>query len=109
MTNAGGEERVAASSAQRLRSRSKAAFGNQDRLEVAAAVARASGGLVNATQLAAEIGMVNTRVRAQLMALVDAGLLKGSLTSDRVRWYERRESAFWALVAELHDEWLNDG
>jgi predicted transcriptional regulator len=88
-----------------LRERSKLVFGNRDRLEVATAIARHADGWVNATKLAAELGIVNNRVRAQLVALTEAGLLEASPPDDRVRWYLRKESPFWDLCSALALDW----
>jgi hypothetical protein len=89
----------------RLRERSKLVYGNRDRLQVAVAVARSDSGLVNATDLAEETGLVNTRVRAQLIAFAEAGLLEAMPPDAGKRWYSRVESPFWRQCLDLAEEW----
>lgn len=84
------------------------ALGNRDRLEVGAAVARSPDGLVNATDLEVEIGLVQSRIRNQLVAFTDAeGRLMSALpqTSAGKRWYKRKESPFWEMCLKLYEEW----
>ena len=90
----------------RLRGLSKAVFGNRDRLEVAVAIAR-SDGFVNATDLCRELDLAQSRIRNQLVALADVGLLvSASLGADeRKRWYGRKTSPFWELCNVLYEEW----
>jgi DNA-binding transcriptional ArsR family regulator len=90
---------------QRLRVRSKAVFGNADRLEVASAVARSSSGVVHAQELSQQLGISPPRVRAQLLALVEADLMtllpRSGLTQD----YERRDDPFWAAMRSVYEHW----
>src|SRR4029077_12471137 len=89
------------------RARSKALFGNQDRIDVVLAIGRSDGGVVNATDLADETGLINSRVRAQLLALVDAELLREipPTGGDRKRWYVRQSSPFWRACLDLYNKW----
>lgn len=91
---------------ERLRDLSKIVFGNKDRLEVAVAVARSPDGVVNATDLHEEIGLAQSRVRNQLVAMAEARLLVvASSSTDVKRWYRREDSPFWQLCCSLYDEW----
>jgi hypothetical protein len=89
----------------RLRDRSKRVLGNADRLEVAAAVARASGDLVHAQGLANELGITAPRVRAQLLAFTDAGLMRVLPRDDRIVYYAPLDDPFWAAARDLHAAW----
>jgi hypothetical protein len=94
---------------ERSRQRSKNLFGNRDRLEVAVAIALSPDGVVNATDLAIELALPNTRVRSQLIALREAGLLIDTpAQSWGKRWYVRREHPFWQTCVELFDEWIHE-
>jgi hypothetical protein len=92
---------------ERIRERSKDVFGNKDRLDVAVAIARSADDAVNATDLAAETGLVNSRVRAQLLALTRADLLSEvpQTGEDLKRWYLRQESPFWQTCLDLYAKW----
>ena len=91
---------------ERVRTRSKLVFGNRDRLEVMAAIARSADGMVNATDLGAEIGMVQSRVRNQLVALAEAGMLTAYPRSPDVkRWYQRNECPLWAAGLAVYEDW----
>lgn len=84
---------------------SKALFGNRDRLDVAVAIARSKDNAVNATDLSIDLGVFNNRVRNQLVALADAGLLQAMPTGgDRKRWYLRRQVPFWDACVHLYEE-----
>jgi hypothetical protein len=85
---------------------SKHLFGNQDRLLVAAAIARAEPGALYAQALAELSGMTEKRVGLQLPHFLSAGLLTKlpKVGSERRIYYERRESAFWSLCASLATE-----
>jgi hypothetical protein len=89
------------------RALSKALFGNQDRIDVVMAITHSEDGVVNATDLAEKTGLINSRVRAQLLALVDAKLLDEvpPTGQDRKRWYVRRDSSFWQACLDLYDKW----
>ncbi len=87
-----------------LRRRSKLLFGNADRLEVADAVARSSG-VVHAQELSNELAISPPRVRAQLLAFVDAGLLVPLPRHGNVQNYERIDDVFWPTVRAVVSEW----
>jgi predicted Rossmann fold nucleotide-binding protein DprA/Smf involved in DNA uptake len=57
---------------------------------VIAAIARREDGPVSAADLERELGMANNRIRAQLLALCEAGVLQPlpGGRSERVRWYQ---------------------
>jgi hypothetical protein len=88
-----------------VRDRSKALFGNQDRLQVATAIARSQSDTINATDLSLELGMLNSRVRAQLIALADAGLLMAGPPTGGKRWYVRLKSPFWQTCIHFAESW----
>jgi hypothetical protein len=93
---------------KRLRKRSKQLFGNADRLEVAAAVASSSSGVVHAQELADQLGISPPRVRAQLLAFVDAGVMEVLPRHSNVVNYERLPDPFWTMVLEIVDGWRSD-
>lgn len=74
---------------------------------MATAVARSPLDIVNATDLAEEMGLVNTRVRAQLLAFVEAELLEEVPRgpNELKRWYRRLNHPFWELCLTLEDAW----
>jgi hypothetical protein len=89
-----------------LRSRSKALFGNMDRLVVAAAVAGSPDGVVNATDLSWQLRLANNRVRAQLLAFAEVGLLRAPPDTDgRKRWFVRIDDPFWDACRDLVLRW----
>jgi DNA-binding MarR family transcriptional regulator len=90
-----------------IRERSKLVFGNVDRLEVAAAVARAEPGAIFSRALAIELGWPDNRVQKQLKQFEAAGLLNAmpSVGGERRVYYERAESSFWRAAERLCDEW----
>jgi DNA-binding transcriptional ArsR family regulator len=96
--------KIGSDSRARLRQRSKRLFGNADRLEVALAVAESSG-LVHAQELADRLGISPPRVRAQLLAFVDAGVMQTLPRSGLLQNYERLDDPFWAFVGELIRTW----
>lgn len=87
-----------------LRLFSKIVFGNRDRLEVAAAIARSRDGFVNATDLQDELGIAQSRIRNQLVAFSEAGLLSAFPSSDLKRWYQRLDSSFWQACLDLYED-----
>jgi hypothetical protein len=94
---------------ERVRQRSKAMFGNLDRLDVAVAVALSDDGLVNATDLSWSLRIANNRVRAQLVTLADLGLLQPApLDGSGKRHYLRIENPFWQTCIELCREWVDE-
>lgn len=91
---------------EKLRQRSKAMFGSSDRLPVALAIAAAQDGAVNATDLSWELQLANNRVRAQLVAMADLGLLQPvPPDSGGKRWYVRLDSQFWDVCVDLYEGW----
>jgi hypothetical protein len=95
---------------ERIRQRSKAMFGNLDRLDVAVAIALSEDGLVNATDLSWDLRIANNRVRAQLLALTELGLLRPE-PGDRAgkRHYLRLENPFWQTCLNLYRDWIAEG
>lgn len=92
---------------ERLRERSKLVFGNKDRLEVIAAIAQNADDLISGTDLELEIGMSQSRVRKQLVALAEAGLLTAFPRSGDVRrWYRRNDSPLWEFGLSLYEDWI---
>ena len=83
-----------------IRARSKRLFGNADRLEVALAVAR-SAGLVHAQELSNQLQISPPRVRSQLLAFVEAGIMRALPRDGLVQNYERLEDPFWEFVSSL--------
>jgi hypothetical protein len=90
----------------RVREHSKRMFGNQDRLEVAVAVARVALGRVNATDLSRDVALAVNRVRAQLLALEALGLLTTVPTDDGRRVFLRVDDTdrFWSFVVDEFDD-----
>lgn len=85
---------------------SRLLFGNQDRLAVAAAIAVAEPGSIYGRSLAAQLGITDNRVGAQLKQLEGAGLLARlpQVGGERIVYYERTKSVFWDLVAKFVEE-----
>lgn len=86
-----------------VREHSKRMFGNQDRLEVAVAIARVELGKVNATDLHRDIDVAVNRIRAQLLALEAMGLLAKTGNEDNKRMFKLLDpdDRFWTFaVAE---------
>lgn len=69
------------------------------------AIARSPDGLVNATDLQWEIGIVQSRVRSQLISLTRAGLLSASQVGGK-RWYKRQASPIWDVALALFSDWM---
>jgi DNA-binding transcriptional ArsR family regulator len=92
---------------KRLRHRSKKLFGNADRLEVAYAIA-ASSGLVHAQELSDRLGISPPRVRTQLLAHVDAGLMTALPVVEQIKNYERVDDPYWRQIQQLVDAWSRD-
>jgi DNA-binding MarR family transcriptional regulator len=82
---------------------SKLVFGNQDRLLVAAAVAVAEAGSIYARNIAEQLGITDNRVAPHLRTFEAAGLLVSlpSVGGERRVYYERVDSSFWPLCADL--------
>lgn len=94
----------------RLRSMSKTLFGNADRVEVAEAVARSKSGVVNGQELHELLGISPPRVRAQLLALCSADLLRQLPRVGQRLNYEvvNRHDPFWGLVSEVATAWRSE-
>jgi hypothetical protein len=88
-----------------LRERSRVLFGNADRLEVAIAVARSPSGVVHAQGLGNEVKITPPRVRAQLLAFVEAGVMRQLGRIGQTVDYERIDGPFWRAVELLGEEW----
>jgi hypothetical protein len=88
---------------ERVRERSKIVLGNRDRAEVGAAIGLSPDRFVNATDLSLELGLANSRVRAQLVALCKGGYLRDhpSVGASEKKMYERVEASLWAACREL--------
>jgi hypothetical protein len=91
----------------RVRGQSKLLFGNVDRVEVAAVVARAERGGIYSRALAVELGWPDNRVQKQLKQFAEAGLLTAlpQLGGERRVYYERADSSFWGACEQLLSEW----
>jgi DNA-binding transcriptional ArsR family regulator len=68
-------------------------------------VAQASGGLVHAQELANELGISPPRVRAQLRAFTDAGLMRLMPREGQIVYYERLDDPFWHAALDLRAAW----
>jgi len=85
---------------------SKLLLGNQDRLEVGVAIARSEDGIVNATDLSLELGILQPRIRNQLLRFEEAGILDRMPKSGDVKqWFRRRSSPFWDVCLMLYEDW----
>jgi len=100
------QNRTEADARTLLRERSKRLFGNADRLEVALAVAESPSGVVHAQELADRLRISPPRVRTQLLAFVEAGILEILPRSGQVQNYERIPDPFWASTEALMRGWL---
>jgi hypothetical protein len=102
-----GADRAATRPRDCVRDRSKSLFGNSDRLAVAVAVAR-SDGWVNATDVHMAMPHIAVnRIRAQLVALVEAELMDNAppVAESRRVWYVRRDHSFWQTCLDLEAAW----
>jgi DNA-binding IclR family transcriptional regulator len=70
---------------------------------VGAAIGLSPDGLVNATDLARELDLANSRVRAQLLALCEGGYLESvpSLRVSEKKMYKRLDASLWKTCQEL--------
>lgn len=91
----------------RLRDRSKRLYGNADRLQVAYAVAKSSG-VVHAQELSDVLSVSPPRVRAQLLAFVDAGLMRVLPRSGHIQNYERLKDPFWDATTSYIEASMED-
>lgn len=86
--------------------RSKLLFGNQQRVRIAAAVARAEGDLVHALEISQNAGVAHNVASSQLKEFVLAGVMEDgpSVAGQRFRYFRRLPSCYWRLSAELLGE-----
>jgi predicted Rossmann fold nucleotide-binding protein DprA/Smf involved in DNA uptake len=80
-------------------------LGNADRLQVAAAVAQSSSGMVHAQELANALGITAPRVRTQLLAFTAAGLMQQLPRHGSTVDYQRCPDPFWDAAEKLAAAW----
>jgi DNA-binding transcriptional ArsR family regulator len=91
---------VSYAQSKRVQELSAIVFGQKHRLAVMAAIAQ-SDGLVNPTELAAELGFrAQSALQTPLQDLTNAGLLTREDGIGRV-YYRRNEHTMWAAALEL--------
>jgi DNA-binding MarR family transcriptional regulator len=96
---------MAGADAVKLRDVSRAAFGQQYRLEVMLAASRSEDGLVCLTDLARDLGLSVSNVQGALKSLVALRLLTEMPAGDsRRKFYLRNPSAAWAWAEEMARE-----
>ena len=81
-----------------LEERSKLLFGNRHRLRIGDCVAQRT--LVTAREVAAELRLADSVVRAELLRLADAGLLVALPSVQKERFFEQVPDPFWAYCRE---------
>ena len=81
-----------------LETRSKLLFGNRHRLRIGECVARRT--LVTAREVAAELRLADSVVRAELLRLADAELLHSLPSVQKERYFELVPDPFWAYCRE---------
>lgn len=97
---------LSAQARKAVRRRSKKMFGSSDRLEVAVAIALKRDGVANATELQWELQLAANRVRTQLLALAELGLLaEGPPGENGKRMFMRVNDPFWDLCLEKYSAW----
>jgi DNA-binding transcriptional ArsR family regulator len=69
------------------------------------AVAEHSREVVNAQELSEQLGISPPRVRAQLLAFVESGLMTAVPRSELRQYYERIDDPFWSAVRTLVHSW----
>lgn len=85
-----------------LRTLSRAAFGQNYRLEVMLAIADSEDGLVTQTELAQALGVSVSNVQGPVKSLVDCGLLTEMPQGDsRSKFFLRNRSAAWDWAREM--------
>ncbi|MFS0701278.1 hypothetical protein AB6N24_15015 [Cellulomonas sp. 179-A 4D5 NHS] len=85
-----------------LRAMSRAAFGQNYRLEVMLAVADAADGLVNLTELARTLDLPTSNVQVPLKSLLTLALISEAPSGDSKRkYYLRNPSHAWAWAREM--------
>lgn len=94
---------------ERVRQKSKVLFGSSDRLLVAIAIALAPDGVVNATDLQWDLKLAANRVRTQLLALAELGLLvEGPSGENGRRMFVRVSNPFWDVCVERYSSWTTE-
>lgn len=87
-----------------LRAMSRAAFGQNYRLEVMLAIADSEDGLVTQTELAHVLGVSVSNVQGPVKSLVNCGLLTEMPQGDsRSKFFLRNQSAAWDWAREMRD------
>jgi DNA-binding transcriptional ArsR family regulator len=81
-----------------LEERSKLLFGNRHRLRIGDCVAQRN--LVTAREVAAELRLADSVVRAELLRLAEAGLLIALPSVQKERFFEQVPDPFWAYCRE---------
>jgi hypothetical protein len=87
---------------------SKALFGNSHRVEIAAAVGRASTELVTAHDIALELGISDNLVGSQLKSFVHSGVMDDfpGVEGQRYRYFRRLENPYWDVAQNMLNHWL---
>ena len=93
-----------------VREHSKRMFGNQDRLEVAIAISRVELGKVNATELHGDIEVAVNRIRTQLLAMKNLGLLAEIGNEHGKRMFKQVDpnDRFWAFAVAEYEMVVRD-
>ena len=87
---------------ERLRTLSKTVFGQEHRLAVMLAIARAPSELVNPGDLAAQLGFrAQSAVQLPIRDLAKVGLITREVSESRRIIYRRQPSSGWAFAEEL--------
>jgi DNA-binding transcriptional ArsR family regulator len=81
-----------------LEERSKLLFGNRHRLRIGNCVARRT--LVTAREIASELRLADSVVRAELLRLAAAGLLVALPSVQKERYFELVADPFWDYCRE---------
>ena len=81
-----------------LEERSKLLFGNRHRLRIGDCVAQRT--LVTAREVASELHLADSVVRAELLRLAAAGLLVALPSVQKERYFELVPDPFWAYCRE---------
>lgn len=99
--------RVDSDSADRRRTLSRAAFGQQHRLDVMLAAAHSEDGLVCLTDVARDLNLNASNVQGALKSLVAVGLLSEMPRGDgRRKFYLRNPSPAWDWAKEMAQQAL---
>jgi hypothetical protein len=86
---------------------SKALFGNCHRVEIAAAVGRATTELVTAHDIAIELGISDNLVGIQLKSFVLTGVMDDfpGVEGQRSRYFRRLENPYWDVAQNMLNHW----